>query len=64
MTLAFVSKKTVNCVAEKYESKLSLPKVESCSLSSGMEPHHLAVYTPAHGGQPAVVQLRRYGRKL
>lgn len=48
--------------AEKYESKLVIRNVESCSLSSGMEPHHLAVYIPASGGQPALVQLKRFAR--
>ncbi|VDN33019.1 unnamed protein product, partial [Gongylonema pulchrum] len=49
---------------QKYESKLALPKVESCSLSSGLEPHHLAVYQQASGGQPAVVQVRRLDHKF
>uniref|UniRef100_A0A0R3RLV4 Eukaryotic translation initiation factor 2A n=1 Tax=Elaeophora elaphi TaxID=1147741 RepID=A0A0R3RLV4_9BILA len=49
---------------EKYESKLVVRNVESCSLSSGMEPHHLAVYIPASGGQPALVQLKRLDHKF
>ncbi|CAG9534655.1 unnamed protein product [Cercopithifilaria johnstoni] len=49
---------------EKYESKLVIRNVESCSLSSGMEPHHLAVYIPASGGQPALVQLKRLDHKF
>ncbi|KAL3990381.1 Eukaryotic translation initiation factor eIF2A family protein [Acanthocheilonema viteae] len=49
---------------EKYESKLVIRNVESCSLSSGMEPHHLAVYIPAFGGQPALVQLKRLDHKF
>lgn len=48
----------------KYESKFSVDKVDSVSLSSGSEPHHLAVYIPPVGGQPAVVQLRRLDHKF
>uniref|UniRef100_A0A915Q122 Eukaryotic translation initiation factor 2A n=1 Tax=Setaria digitata TaxID=48799 RepID=A0A915Q122_9BILA len=32
--------------------------------NSGMEPHHLAVYVPASGGQPALVQLKRLDHKF
>ncbi|VDN07119.1 unnamed protein product [Thelazia callipaeda] len=52
-----------NCF-DKYESKLLVPKTESCSLSHGMEPHHIAVYVPTQGGNPASVQLRRLDHKF
>uniref|UniRef100_A0A0N5AT36 Eukaryotic translation initiation factor 2A n=1 Tax=Syphacia muris TaxID=451379 RepID=A0A0N5AT36_9BILA len=49
---------------DKYESKLTVLKVDSFALSSGSEPHHFAVYIPGTSQKPAVVQLRRMDHKF
>ncbi|GMR32446.1 hypothetical protein PMAYCL1PPCAC_02641, partial [Pristionchus mayeri] len=47
-----------NGLFEKYENKLVLSKMEGFALSPGQN-LHVAVYIAAHGGKPAVVQVRR-----
>uniref|UniRef100_A0A1I7Y480 Eukaryotic translation initiation factor 2A n=1 Tax=Steinernema glaseri TaxID=37863 RepID=A0A1I7Y480_9BILA len=48
---------------ERFESKLVLKNVQSFEISHGHGNHHLCCYIPGSGGQPAVVQLRKFDEK-
>ncbi|KAF8382037.1 eif-2A, partial [Pristionchus pacificus] len=52
-----------NSLFEKYDNKLVLPKMEGFALSPGQN-LSVAVYIAAHGGKPAVVQVRRLDKEF